>query len=152
MSIFKDVWTWLKSKFEHITQDVDKVAIAVTQQIKNAAESGAAAFIAHTIDGLRGTGIAEEVLGVIKLAASKALALELAILMPSGDVTAEGFLEWEQRVLTAAGVHPDKSALWTKVAATVLRDVQAFTQDGSAVTFAEAVIIVEDAYQASKSE
>lgn len=150
MSMFKDVWAWLKAEFKHITQDLDKVAISVTQQIKNAAESNAAGFIAKTIDGLRGTGIAEEVLGIVKLATSKALAIELAIAMPAGDVTTDEFLAWEQKVLDAIGVHKDKSVIWTRVSATVIRDVQAFTQDGSAVTFAEAVIIAENAYQASK--
>lgn len=150
MSLFKNVWAWLKAEFKHITQDLDKVAIAVTQQIKNAAESSAAGFIAQTIDELRGTGIAEEILGIIKLAATKALAVELAIALPSGEVTSDEFIAWEQKVLEALGVHKDKSVVWTRVTATVIRDVQAFTQDGSAVTFAEAVIIGEDAYQASQ--
>lgn len=151
MSLFKDIWTWLQKEFKHITQDLDKVAIAVTQQIKNAAESSEMGFIAITIDKLRGTGLAEEILGIIKLAASKALAIELAIQLPTGDTGSEAFLAWEERVLKAAGIHADKSLLWTRVAATVLRDVQAFTQDGNAVSFAEAVIIVENAYQAAKN-
>lgn len=150
MSLFTNIWSWLKQEFKHITQDLNKVAIAVTQQIKTAAESNAIGFIAKTIDELRGTGIAEEILGIIKLASMKALAIELALNLPAGDVTTDEFIAWEQNVLDTLGVHHDKSVIWTRVSATVIRDVQAFTQNGSAVTFAEAVIIAEDAYQASK--
>lgn len=150
MSLFKDIWTWLQKEFKDITQHADKVAVAVTQQIKTALESPEAGFIVKLIDGLTKTGVATEIIGIAKLAAGKALAIELAIAMPSGDVTEEAFLEWEQRVLSALNLHYDKSVVYTRVAATIIRDIQAFTQDGSAVSFAEAVKIVEDAYQASK--
>jgi len=151
MSIFTDVWAWLKKEFKHITTDLDKVAITVTQQIKMAAESPEAGFIAKLIDGLTKSGVATEVIGIVKLAASKALAIELAIQLPNGIASEEEFLAWEQKVLEAVGIHSDTSLLYTRIAATIVRDVQAFTQDGSAVSFAEAVQIVEDAYQASKS-
>ena len=149
MSLLKNIWEWLKKEFTHITSDLDKVAIAVTQQIKTAAESPEAGFVAKLFDGLRHTGVAEDILGIIRLAASKALAIELAIQMPTGDVTTEEFLEWEKRVLSALNMHSDRSIILTRVAATVMRDVLAFTQNGKSITFAEAVLLVEDAYQSS---
>ena len=150
MSLFSNIWEWLKKEFTHITSDLDKVAIAVTQQIKNAVDSPEAGFVAKIYDGLRHTGVAEEILGIVKLAAGKALALELAMQMPAGDVSEEQFLEWEKRVLSALNLHPDKAVVYTRVATTILRDVLAFTQNGKSITFAEGVLLVEDAYQASK--
>jgi len=151
MSLFKDVWAWLQKEFKHITTDLDKVAITVTQQIKNAVDSPEAGFIASIIDGLTKTGIALEIIGIAKLAASKSLAIELAIQLPDGIATEQEFLDWEKSVLSAIGVHSDKSLIYTRVAATIVRDIQAFTQDGSAISFAEAVKLVEDAYQATEN-
>lgn len=151
MSLFTNIWSWLEKEFKHITTDVDKIAIAVTQHIKDAVDSPAAGFIAGLIDGLTKSVVATEIIGVTKLAASKALAIELAIQLPNGLSTEADLLVWEEKVLTAIGLHSDKSLLYTRVAATVVRDIQAFTEDGTAVSFAEAVKIVEDAYQASQS-
>jgi hypothetical protein len=149
MSIFTKIWSWLKTAFTHITTDLDKVAISVTQQIKKAADSGELQFVANIIDGLTHSGVASEIAGTIKNSIVKVLSFELALQLPE-NFSGDDLIAWEQRVMDAIGVHKDKSAIWTKVSATVIRDVQAFTQDGTSVSFAEAVKLAEDAYQTYK--
>lgn len=149
MSIFKKIWEFLKNVFTHILQDVDKVAISVTQQIKVASDNGELDFLANIIGSLTHSGVPNEIAATIKNSVMKVLTFELALQLPANP-SGEELLQWEKNVMDALGVHKDKSAIWTKVTATIIRDVQAFTQDGSAISFAEAVKIGEDAYQTYK--
>lgn len=149
MSIFNKIWDFLKNIFTHILQDVDKVAISVTQQIKLASDNGELGFLATILGSLTHSGIPNEVAATVKNSVMKVLSFELALQLPANPL-GEELLEWEKNIMDALGVHKDKSAIWTKITATIIRDVQAFTQDGSAISFAEAVKIGEDAYQTYK--
>lgn len=150
MSIFSDVWAWLKKEFTHITTDIDKVAITVTEEIKVIASNPEVGWMAKILDQLATHGIATEALALINTSIQKALMIELAIAVPSGPLSSDEFLAWEKRVMDALGVHPDQSVIWTRVSTTIIRDYQAATQDGTAVSFFEGAKMAQDAWLAYK--
>jgi hypothetical protein len=154
MNLAEKVWDWFKKEFIHVTQTIAPLAVAVTQQIKLVAESPVTGVLAAMFDRLENThGVAIEVLATVKNSIVKALTIELALELPaSGDITSDEFLAWESKVMDALNVSKDKSVIWSRVSATIIRDYQAFTQDGSAVTFAEAVQMANDVYLSAEGQ
>ncbi len=150
MSIFTKARDWLKKEFTHITTDYVKVAVTVTEEIKAIASSPEVGWMAKILDKLATHGIAVEVLGIVNSSVQKALLIELAIQVPYGNIGSDNFAAWEQNVLEAIGVHKDQSIIWTRLTTTIIRDYQAATQDGTAVSFFEGAKMGNDVWKEYK--
>ena len=147
-----DVWEWFRRTFKHVKYDVDKIAISVTQAIKTAADSPISQVIATSIDTALHSHLAEDALAVIKVAAIRALAVELALQGVPDNPSEDDILNFEKEVYKAiAGKDPQaQSKLWTSFAASLYSIIKEALNEGNDLTFAEIVAIVEDAYQAYK--
>lgn len=132
--------------FTHIKKDANIVAISVTEGIKAALDSGTVGFLAGIIDSLLKTHIAEDALEILKNYIPKVLAAELALQGLPDNPTEADVLAFEQAVLDAFKIHDDKSKLYTTLAAQLYGKLKDALGDGK-ITFAEAVIIIEETYQ-----
>lgn len=144
---FERLWAWFKKTFASIEGNVDTVAISVTQHLKQALDSGAAGFITHLIDSLTNTGIASEVVGIVKLNLPKILSVELAIKGLPPNPTEQDILDFENRCLDAFGIHNQKSKLYTVMSAQLYGIIQTLLNKAEGTTFADWVAAVEEAYQ-----
>jgi hypothetical protein len=146
MSIFTSIGAFLKKVFVDITQDADKVAITLTEGVKTALVNGTLGFIANILDTLTKSGIPTEVVNLVSANIDKVLAVELAIQGLPANPTAADVLAFEQSVLAAFGVTSDKSKLYTVLAAQIYGIIQVQVNNATAVTFAQLVADVEQAY------
>ena len=154
MSIFTRAWKWLKRAVSNGEQKVIPIAIAVTEGVKTALESGVPDFIAKFVETIfpQVHGLPEQLLKVIKDNIVKVLAAELAIKAIEGTPTPEQIQEFEAAVLNAFGLHDKKSKLYTEMAVQIAQDVDAFIKGGNQDrTFAEWVRFIEDEYQKMKN-
>lgn len=154
-----DVIKWIKGWrldkfFKSVKDNIDKVAISVTEAVKNAAEGEAVKAIASVIDEALHSTIAEDGLELIKTASVKALAVELAIQGVPDNPTGEDILKFEKAAFEAiTGMQPEgKSKLWTTFAAQLYSIIKDALEQDNKLTFAEIVAIVEAAYKAYKSD
>jgi hypothetical protein len=146
MSIFKSIGAWFKKVFTGGLQDADKIAILVTQGVKEALLDGALGFIADLLDGLTKSQVPTEIVNLIRANIGKILAVELAIQgIPSSPSQAD-ILAFEQDVLNAFGVVSDKSKLYTVLASQIYGIIQAQVEAGTKFTFAQLVADVEQSY------
>lgn len=150
MSFLSKVGAWFKKVFTDITQSADKVAIAITEEIKSGLDTGVLAVIANALDALTGH-VSTEVLALLKEGVPKALAIELAIQGLPANPTPADVQTFENNVLQAIGGATllQKSALWTKLSVQILTLIQAqiLTDQGQPATFAQIVTLVEESYQ-----
>lgn len=139
----------LSQWFSHFKANADKVAIAVTQAVKTALEGQVAQSISAVLDEIFKTHIAEDVLAVLKVAALKTLAIELAIQGIPDNPSGDDILNFEKQVWEAiTGKSPqDKAKLWTTFAAQFFVRVKALLGENTTLTFAQIVILIEQAYQ-----
>lgn len=142
----KKIWNWLKKAFTVIEKDVDKVAITVTQHIKDDLDNGVLGFIATTLAGVLHSQVPIEIVALLKMKIPKILAVELAIQGIPDNATDQDILEFEQRVLDAFGVNNQKSKLYTVLASQIYLEVKTLMNEAHGVTFAEAVKLIEDSY------
>jgi hypothetical protein len=154
MSIFTRAWKWLKHALADGEQKVLPIAIAVTEGIKTALESGVPDFVANFVETIfpQVHGLPDQLLKVIKDNIMKVLAAELAIKALEGTPTDEEIKAFELAVLDAFGLHDKKSKLYTEMAVQIATDVDAFIKGGNEDrSFADWVKFIEDEYQALKS-
>lgn len=143
----KKIWTWLKKAFKHIKDDADKVAISITQNIKEALDSGLVGFLADIIDKEFHSHVATDVVGVLKLQIPRILAAELAVQGLPDNPTEQDILDFENRILEAFGIHSQKSKLYTVLASQVYQNIKALVDSDNQISFAEAVKLIEKCYQ-----
>jgi len=144
-----NLWTWFKNIFKNVIKHADQVAITVTEEIKNALNTGAAGFLAGLIDQLTKSHIAENILKFLKDNITKVLAAELAVQGIPDNATPDDILKFETDVINAFGKIDNKSKLYTTLAAQIygLIDTTLKTTPETPPTFAEWVRVVESAYQ-----
>ena len=147
MSIFTNIWNWLKKAFTYIEKDADKVAITLTEGLKTAMQSGVVGFIATALDGLTKSNVPSEIVTFLSANINKVLAVELAIQGIPDNPTQADILAFEQAVLKAFNVTSDKSKLYTTLAAQIYGMLKAQADAGTQFTFAVLVQDVEAAYQ-----
>lgn len=141
------VWDWCKKNFETLETSADSVAITITENIKAGLDSGIAGFLANAFDQLFHTGIAEKALTTLKLEIPKLLSVELAVQGLGVNPTEADFLAFENRVMAAFNVSADKSKHYTVIAAQIYGILHQLANKGAALTFADKVGAVEDAFQ-----
>jgi hypothetical protein len=150
MSIFTRAWKWLKHALADGEQKVLPIAIAVTEGIKTALESGVPDFVANMVETLfpQVHNLPDQLLKVIKENIVKVLAAELAIKALEGTPTDEEIKDFEAAVLNAFGLHDKKSKLYTELAVQLAQDIDTFTEGGNKDrSFAEWVIEIEKEYK-----
>jgi hypothetical protein len=154
-----DVIKWVKGwklgkVFKSAKDFVDKVAVSVTQGIKTAAEGTIAQTISVVIDEALHTHLAEDALAVIKIAAMKALAVELAIKGLPDNPSGDDILAFEKEVFEAiTGKTPQaQSKVWTTFAAQLYEDIHEAIGENTTLTYAQIVILIEKAYQQFKED
>jgi hypothetical protein len=150
MSIFTRAWKWIKHALADGEQKVIPIAIAVTQGVKTALESGVPDFIANLVETIfpQVHNLPDQLLKVIKDNIVKVLAVELAIKALEGTPTEEQVKEFEEAVLKAFGLHDNKSKLYTEMAVKLATDIDTFIQGGNKErTFAEWVEEIEREYK-----
>lgn len=153
MSIFTRAWKWLKHAVSQGEQKVIPIAIAITEGVKTALDSGVPDFIAKFVETIfpQVHNLPDELLSVIKENIVKVLSAELAIQALQGTPTPEQIQEFEAAVLNAFGLHDKKSKLYMEMAVQIAQDVDAFTKGGTVNnTFAQWVIEIEQEYQKMK--
>jgi len=146
MSKLSNIWNWFKKNFLTAVESADAVAITVTEEAKTLLANGTGDFVAGLIDSVTKTGIAEEVVTILKKEIPNILAVELAIQGLPANPTPEQVLAFEQSILSAFGVLNNKSKLYTTLAAQVYGIIQS-TINTTPGSFADWVIAVENAYQ-----
>lgn len=143
----KKIWAWLKKAFKHIKTDVDKVAISITENIKQVLDSGTVGFLAEFIDKELHSHVGLEVVGILKLQIPKILAVELAIQGLPDNATEQDILDFENRILEAFGLHRQKDKFYTVFASQVYQNIKALVDSDNQVSFAQAVQLIEKCYQ-----
>lgn len=154
MSIFTRAWKWLKHALANGEQKVIPIAIAVTEGIKTALESGVPDFIAKFVETIfpQVHGLPDDLLKIMKENITKVLAAELAVKGLDGTPTPEQIQDFENKILEAFGLHDDKSKLYTEVAVRIAKDVDAFIQGGNQDrTFGQWVTFIEKEYVSIKA-
>lgn len=144
-----NLWTWFKNIFKNVKKHGAQVAITITEQVKDALNTGAAGFIALTVDNLANTHLAENVLSILRTNIPKLLAVELAVQGLPDNPTKEDILKFETDVINAFGKMDKKSKFYTTFAADVYGIVKETleTTPDKKPTFAELVAAVEKAYE-----
>jgi len=145
MSIFTKIGGWFAKVFKSVKTDGVKIAIAVTEGIKNALNSGILNFIAQVIPGH--SDIPKEIVAVLNQWIPKLLATELAVQGLPDNPTEQDILDFENRVIAAFGKIDNKSKLYTLLSAQIYGIIRDRLSDGTPYTFAELVVDVEHAYQ-----
>src|ERR1051326_5769916 len=154
-----DVWKWIRGwrldkAFKSAKDFVDNVAIGVTQAVKTALDSPAAQVISETIDEALKTHLAEDALAALKIAAMQALAVELAIQGLPNNPTGDDIQKFNEEVYKAiTGKDPQaQSKVWTTFAAQLYVSIHDALGGATNLTFAEIVLIIENAYQQYKAD
>ncbi len=142
----RKIWKWLIRAFKFLRDDVAKVAISITQHIKEDLDNGTLGFLADALGKALDSKVPAEVIGLLKLQIPKILAVELSIQGLPDNPTEQEIVEFELRVLDAFGVHNQKSKLYSVLAAQILVNVKTLTNDSDGFTFADAVKTIEEAY------
>jgi len=145
MSIFKKIGGWFAKVFKGVKTDGVKIAIAVTEGVKSALNSGLINFIAQVIPGHN--DIPKEIVTVLNQWIPKLLAAELAVQGLPDNPTEQDIVNFEDRVIAAFGKVDNKSKLYTVLSAQIYGIIRARVGDGTPYTFAELVVDVEQAYQ-----
>lgn len=153
------IWNFIVTKFhqledwaENFLKNDVTIIIGIVTKIKTAIESQSATVIAEIIDGLTKTGVALEVIAIVKLAVAKALSVLSAIALPV-DLNDEAALQgWLTNVFVILKADPNKGKIYSTIFAHVLQDVRAFLQDGVAPTFGQAIVFGEKEYAFIKGE
>lgn len=148
MSIFTNIWDWVKKVFKHIKTDGDKIAIAITEDIKGALDSGVVGGLAKVVSAVFPSvgNLPAEVVTKLQDLIPKVLASELALQGIPDNATAAQILEFEDKILDAFKVSDQKSKLYSVLAAQIYGILESYS-NGTDKTFAELLIKIEQAYQ-----
>ena len=150
MSIWKWIKGWRLDKvFISIKNDADKVAIAITQAVKDVLNSGVVDFLATIVSTVLPQlhDLPQEIVAKLNKLIPKILAAELALQGLPDNPTDADILKFEQNILEAFGLHDNKSKLYTTLAAQIYGIIKVDLDAGTPLTFAELVKDVDEAYQ-----
>src|SRR5215831_8064266 len=103
MSIFQKIGAWLKKTFKYIETDGAKIAVAITEHVKDALNNSVTGFIATTVDNLLHVHVAEDVVKFLNQNIWKLLAAELALEGLPDNPTEQDILNFEQQIIAAFG-------------------------------------------------
>ena len=148
MSIFTNIWAWIKKAEEWVAEDAAKTAVAIVEELQTIWKSGAPAAIADVLDKLTKSGVPTAIVNAIGAALPKILTD--ALLIEQGlpaNPTAAQIATFEQAALAAWGIIDNKSKIYTTVGADIVAIINANTQPGVVfnwITFADQL---EAAYQ-----
>lgn len=157
MSIFSKAWQWLKKELKFIERDGAKIAITVTEHVKEGLQSGVIGFLATLADNLLKSHVAEDVVAAINKNIDKVIALELALQGLPDNPTAQQLSDFEQQIIGAFGKLDNKSKLYSTIAAQVALIVDKLYPNADAPnpTWAEIIAAVQEAfldYEADKQQ
>jgi len=127
------------------------IIVGIVSKVKTAIESQSATVVADVLDVLFKSQIPTEILGVVKLALVKAMAYLAAVELPTDFNNEEALKTWLTNVLAILKVKPNKSEIFSTIFAHLLMEVRAFTSNGVAPTFAQAIAFGEEEYQFIKT-
>ncbi len=150
-SILKAIGHWFSKAFNNIKHDAAPVAVAITQYLKTALDSGLLKTIADLIPG----DIGKEVLAVLQNAVPKALAIELGLEGIPDNATPDQIQAFILSVEKAIGGKSwqEKSEFWTKFSVNIYNTIQTDinnSPDHASISFAQIVELIEETYQAYK--
>lgn len=146
MSIFSKIGQWLGKAFNTIRIDADKVAISVTEAIKQGLDDGILPLLADIIPG----NIPKEVIALLEIWVPKLLAVELAIQGLPEKPTGQQIQDFTNVVIAAVASKSDlnKSQLWSTFAGQIYNLIESAinANPNHGLTFAQIIKIVDDAY------
>jgi hypothetical protein len=154
MSIFSwigkaasSVGSWFAKAFKDIEQDAAPLAVSIIEELQTLFKTGATGFIASILDTLVKSQLPTTIINAIGSALPKLLAGALALEGLATNPTDAQIETFEQAVLSAFNVAPDKSQLYSTVGAQIIAIIRANTAPGQKFTFAVLVSDLETAYQ-----
>jgi hypothetical protein len=141
------VGKWLATAFKDITQDAAPVAVSIIEELQTLFKTGTTGFIASILDSLVKSQLPTEIINAVGAALPKLLAGALALEGLATNPTDAQIEAFEQAVLSAFNVTPDKSQLYSTVGAQFIAIIRSNTAPGQKFTFAVLVADLEAAYQ-----
>jgi hypothetical protein len=144
------VEAWFKKVFLATKTNFDTVAIAITQDLQNALNSGVVDVIAKFVEGTFPSvqKLPEAIVAELKLIIPKILVAELALQGLPDNPTQEEVQAFAESVAKAFNVNQSNSKLWTVFGA----QVYGILLNDKTKTFASLVLDVEQAYQALQAD
>lgn len=148
-TIFAAIGAWFQRTFNNVKNNLDSVAISVTEGVKQAINSGVLPAAAHIFDSVTGSHISSDIVTLVGNNINKVLAAELALQGLPDHATPEQLTAFEQSVLIAFTGKDSigKSKLYTALAAQIYSDLETLVNQSEPITFAALVNTVETAYQ-----
>ncbi len=146
--ILFNIGQWIKKLFKVVKEDVNKVAIAVTQTIKESLDSGFLPDIAQAINKLTNTHIATTVVDYAAKNINSWIAVTFGIKGLSDKPTLEEIEEFSANVAQAFGslTFEKRSKILTELAIFVRDEIKEKTDDDGVLSWADKVKIAEDSY------
>lgn len=146
-SLFANVWTWVKHAFDWLKKDADKVAIAITQDVNIALNSGLVDLLVKALEPITGH-LPAEILATIKPIIPKTLATLLNLQGLPDNATPEQIKEFADNVMKAFGSADTytKTKVLTTIAADLYKGIQDGLKDDGKLSFFEIVNIVQKAF------
>lgn len=141
------VGKWLAKAFTDIVKDAAPVAVSIIEELQTLWKSGTPGFLASLLDTLVKSQIPTEIVTVIGNALPGLLSDGLALEGLATNPTDAQILAFEQAVLAAFKVDPEKSQLYSTLGAQLIGIIRANTAPGQKFTFAVLVKDLEEAYQ-----
>ncbi len=147
-SIFADIWKFVQHTFSWLAKDADKVAIAITQDLNLAINSGLIDMLVSALAPVTGQ-LPAEVLATLKPLIPKILALELSLQGLPDNATPEQIGAFAEEVLQAFQKASTfkQTKIYTTLAAEIYNVIQEHLKIDGKLTFADVVDIIEKAYQ-----
>jgi hypothetical protein len=160
MSIFKDIAKFITKTLPHAIADFftcaknegNKIAMAITQGVKKALESGVVEDVAKILEAVfpNVKNLPTEIVDQLKVWVPKVLAAELAIDALPADAAEEQIQKFTADVLAALGAKDDHSKTWSTLSGTIYSILRAYTGQ-SKMTWYELLQKVEEAFQEYKN-
>ena len=154
MSIFKwlgtaasNVGKWLAKAFKDITKDAAPLAVSIIEELQALWKSGTPGFLASILDTLVKSELPSEIVTAVGNALPTLLADALALEGLATNPTDAQLQAFEQAVLAAFKVTPDKSQIYSILGAQLIAIIRANTAPGQKFTFAVLVNDLEEAFQ-----
>lgn len=148
-TFFGHILEWIFGIFKKAKDDLAKITVVLVNDVKPLLDSNAADLLAGIIDAITKTGLAETVLTQLRKDVPIFLTAEGIINTLNDNSTAQEVQDELNKLLQLFPnfTPAQKAQLWTTLAASIYVDLHKMA-DGESLTFADAVVIVEQAYQA----
>lgn len=149
MSIFVKAIHWIAGIFSKAKDDLAKAAVFIVKDIQPVLFSPAADALAGILDAITKTTLPETVLTVLRKDVPLFITAEGVINTLTADSTEADVKAALAKVISyfPALSADQRAQFWTTLAATIYIDLHKLA-NGDQLTFAEAVVIIEESYQA----